>query len=194
MGSFENDIEKSDQSLDKIKIPMLKYFWQAGPLSRSKYSIPKFFRELDILRHFSDYELKILSGFMHKRNFKQNEVIFEKDDLGIGFYFIYSGKVEITERDIVKDTEQKAILERFAYFGEEALLQENCFRSGVAKTMAPTELIGIFKPDLADLIHTFPVIATKMLQAVSVILANKIHHLSNEVKELRGKLAKHESL
>ncbi len=192
MSSFES---KGVDNLDseKMKIPMLKYLWQAGPLSRNKYSIPKFFRQLEILKHFSDWELKILSRYMHKRNFKQNEVIFDKDDLGIGFYFIYNGRVEVSESDIHHQEDMVTVLDRFAYFGEEALLQENCLRSGQAKSTLPSELIGIFKPDLADLITDYPVIATKMLQAVSIILANKIQHLSYELRDMREKLAKYES-
>ncbi|MFZ9000132.1 MAG: cyclic nucleotide-binding domain-containing protein [Bacteriovoracaceae bacterium] len=192
MSSFESKGSKNIDA-EKMRIPMLKYLWQAGPLSRSKYSIPKFFRQLEILRHFSDWELKILSSFMHKRSFKQNEVIFDKDDIGIGFYFIYSGKVEVIEDSLNQSGNMVSILDRFSFFGEEALLQENCLRSGKATTLLPSELIGIFKPDLFELIKDYPVIATKMLQAVSVILANKIQHLSFEVRELKEKLAQYES-
>ena len=101
MSSFEDEkkesLGKEDFNADRLKIPMLKYFWQASPLSHSKNnSIHKFLSEIKVLERFSDYELRLFSGFLHRRNFAAGERIFREGDSGFGFYIIFSGSVDIS--------------------------------------------------------------------------------------------------
>jgi CRP/FNR family cyclic AMP-dependent transcriptional regulator len=199
--SYEKEIsekiKKSEDLPQKLDISMVKYFWQANPLSSSKGSnLPKFLRKIEVLKNFSENELRILSKFMHLRSFENKEVVFRQHDLGVGFYLLYSGHVDvIVDSDKEIDTERSNYLlslERRDYFGELALLQENSARNATVIARGNTELVGIFKPDVEMLISNYPVVAAKLLQSVSLIIANRLFSVTREVRELKYKISQAE--
>lgn len=201
--SFESNIEKGNEQPAKLDIPILKYFWQSNPLfSSNKNSIPRFLRRVKVLENFSDNELRLLTKVLHLRQFTDGETIFSQNDIGVGFYFIYSGRVDIIVEDdqAIKDesSENKVnhvvSLDKMDYFGELALLQQQSIRNATAIARESCQLLGIFKPDLENLINTNPTIATKLLQAVSIITANRLFSVTNEVRRLKYKIKQLESL
>jgi len=200
--SYEQDIKNrldSDEPLpSKLDISLVKYFWQANPLIGVKSdTLPRFLRKVKVLKNFTDNELRILSRSMHLRNFNNNDRIFNQEDLGVGFYLIYSGNVDIIiDSDKVngesadKKMAHIVSLDKFDYFGELALLQEHSFRNASAIAKNNCQVLGIFKPDVENLIGTHPVVATKLLQSVSTIIANRLFSLTTEVRSLKYKIKK----
>ncbi len=202
MESYEKEtkekIEKGETLPSKLDISTIKYLWQASPLSSSKKNyIPKFLRKIKALQNFSDNELRILSRYMHLRIFNDQDVIFKEFDLGIGLYFIYSGHVDIYVEDnnysnkteeILKKHRLVVTLDRRDYFGELALLQDKCIRSATTVARKSCELLGIFSPDLDALIKNHPIVATKLLQSLSMILATRLSAITTEVTRLKYKI------
>jgi len=195
--SFENDINdkiKNESALpERLDYPTLRYFWQTNPLvtRKSEDTIPKFLRKIDVLNNFSQREMKIFCNYLHHRKFTSGETIFKQCDLGVGFYFIYKGYVDIEVGNHNVESKKSPLgltLEKYDYFGELALLQEVSTRNASAISRNGCELIGILKPDVEDLIYNYPLIAAKLLQSVSRIVANRLFNLTSEVKELRYKL------
>ena len=196
--SFEdeinNKIKNKEELPNKLDLSMIKYFWQANPLSSRKGdNIPKYLRRIEVLKNLSDNELRILSQSMHLRNFENKEVVFRQHDLGVGFYFIYSGNVDVVV-DSNKNEDSDASdyllsLEKHDYFGELALLQENSSRNATVISRGSTELLGLFKPDMENLITNHPVIAAKLLQSISLIISNRLFSVTKEVRELKYKLS-----
>lgn len=205
MSSYERDIHnriKYKKGLPvKLDIPLLKYLWQANPLTGNrKKTIPKYLRNIEALKNFNDNELRILSKYLHSRTFGNDEVVFKQFDIGVGFYFIYSGSVDIiaeqdsstaVQLDENDEIPPKVILtlEEFDYFGELALLRDNSTRSATVIAKNPTELLGLFKPDMEDLISDHPVVGTKLLQSISVIIANRLFSVTDEVGRLKTRLS-----
>ena len=201
--SYEKDIqERVDQKNDlpdKLEISLLKYFWQSSPITGGRAdNIPKFLRKIDVLKNFTDNELRILSKSLHSRDFSDSEIIFRKKESGIGLYFVYQGLVDIivegqtSSRREEDDNEENIIitLDRLDYFGELALLQDHSIRNATAIARDRTVLLGIFKPDVEHLIESHPIIATKLLQSVSVIVANRLFSVTQELKRLKHKISK----
>lgn len=195
--SFEKDIEEGKGLPPKLEIPILKYFWQSNPLFASnKNSIPRFLRKIKVLENFTDYELRQLSRTLHLRQFGDGETIFKQNDIGVGFYFIYNGRVDIiveNEQRVNDASKEEKLnhvvsLDKTDYFGELALLQQQSVRNATALARESCQLLGIFKPDLEQLINTNPTIATKLLQAVSIITANRLFTVTNEVRRLKYKI------
>ena len=203
MGGFKHENEEVDLP-ERLNIGVIKYFWQSSPYNPSKKTtIPHFLRNIIVFKDFSDYERYILSKFIHERTYDNGEIIFKQGDLGIGFYLIYFGNVEIiVEKENPSPTSTTdgleynlvTCLETKDYFGELALLQENSIRSATAIAKNACKLIGIFKPDLDELIRVHPVVATKLLQSVSMIIAERLYSITKEVKILKYKLSKMEQL
>lgn len=191
MSTYENDTNKKIKEgvniSERLDISLVKYFWQASPLSSKDKNIPKFLRGIRVLKNFTDNELRIFSQFLHKRCFDPDECIFEENDLGIGFYLVFNGAVEIS---LVNQGKKEVVsnFEKFDYFGELALLQDGGNRNVTAMAKNTCELLGLFKPDLDELISSHPVVATKLLQSISVILAERINGLTAEIKNLKMKL------
>ena len=192
---------KLNKSLpEKYQISVLKYFWQASPLSSNKKdNIPKFLKQIKLLSDFSDNELRTLSSFFHIRSYSSDEVIFEQNDSGFGFYIIFTGHVEVMARKNIElddsdDSELDelvniATLERNDYFGELALLQEDSIRSATAVSREHTILLGLFKPDMDELLEYHPHLAAKFLKSISMILANRLSVATFEIKSLKYKLS-----
>ena len=202
--SFEKEISEDGKLPPKLDIPVLKYFWQSNPLfSANKNSIPRFLRRIKVLENFSDNELRILSKSMHLRQFTDGEKVFKQNDVGVGFYFIYTGRVDIIVEDeqLIHDEDKRSpklnhvvSLDKMDYFGELALLQVNSVRNASAIARESCQLLGIFKPDLEHLIDSSPTVATKLLQAVSIITANRLFSVTNEVRRLKYKVKQLEKL
>ena len=195
MSSYENEVknagEKSTSLLKKIDFSMMKYLWLANPLSSArKGSIPRFLRKIELLKNFSDNELRILAKFMHSRKFAEGELIFRQGEIGIGFYFIYSGSVELRYAESSIESEQKEflIMEEYNYLGELSLLQENIPRTATAIAHNRCELVGIFKPDVDHLILHYPVIAAKLIQSIYIAIADRLYYFTQETTKVYKKL------
>lgn len=195
--SYEKEVKESgstESNLSKrIDFGMMKYLWMANPLSRVRRdSIPRFLRNVELLKNFSDNELRILAKYMHSRKFSESDVVFREGEIGIGFYFIFSGLIELSKADYGNEVgeEKFLILDEFSYFGEMALLQDGNPRSATAIAKSPCELVGIFKPDLEHLIEKHPVIAAKIIQSISLALADRLYFLTEEASKLSRRLRK----
>lgn len=194
--SYENDERKKVESniirTERIDIGLLRYLWQAGPFSlKREESLPRFLAKVSALSSFSNNELRILSKYLHMRSFKQHEVIFHQGDSGYGFYFVYTGSIDIVHLSGKEDQKMEhaiARLERYQYFGEMGLLQKYNRRNATAVSAEETCLLGLFKPDLETMLHTHPVVGAKFLREISLIIANRLGALMETVTELRHRL------
>jgi len=139
---------------------------------------------------------------MHFRKFSEKEVVFRQNDVGIGFYFIYSGRVDVIIEGQKSEDQEAAenlgtyllSLNRFAYFGELALLQENSLRNATVIAREPTELLGIFKPDIEELIQTNPNVVAKLLQSISLIVSQRLTSMTREIRELKYRISELEKI
>ena len=170
----------------KIEIPAIKYFWSSSSLIGKKTkNIPKFLRDIDILSNLTSNELRILSKFLHIRDFSNEELIVKKGDKGIGFYFIYSGQVKIYDEI---GEHSSSYLEEGEYFGELALLQDVSIRNANIMAISKVKLLGILKPDLEDLIDSHPKVSAKLIQSLSLIVSNRFNSAIDEIVSLRKRL------
>jgi CRP-like cAMP-binding protein len=193
--SVNKDIKKFKN--DRLDIPSIKYFWQASPLATNKHkSIPKFLRSIKVFEHFSDYEMKLFSDFLHERIFGTEEVIIREGETGYGFYLVFSGKVEVyTKRertvDGVQETYQQSIakLSKYETFGELALIESQSKRNATVVSKGNSKLLAIYKPDIEELIDRHPVIGAKFLQAMSLIVAKRFNQVAEELRTIKEKCA-----
>ena len=184
---------------ERIKMSPLRYFWERSIFARGrKRNLSKFLRDIRVLSHFTESELLIFSRYLHIRHFGPKEVIFQQDDHGFGFYIIYMGKVEIWARpiekskknDISEDDRPTLIttLEKHDTFGETALLEEFGLRTASAVSFGNSSLLGLFRPDMEELVRLHPVIAAKLLQAISFVLVHRLSSAVSDIKSLKQKI------
>lgn len=195
--SYEKDmmekLQKGEVSAERLDVPLLKYLWDASPLTfGSKDNYHSFFKKITVLNSFTDNEIRLFTKFLHRREFIANEVIFRQGDSGYGFYFIYEGSVDIYSNHLNhKNEEQSELvirLEPRQYFGEMGLLEEFNRRSATVISHENTVLLGIFKPDLEKMLEFYPVLGAKFLRETALIMANRMGQLTREIMALKKKV------
>lgn len=195
--SYENDLmekmRNGEPSPDRLELSLLKYLWDASPLSfRTKDNYHEFFKKISMLNSFSDNEMRNFTKFLHRREFQPNEVVFRQGDSGYGFYFIFKGAVNIFANPLSQNTDDKGDLviklERYQYFGEMGLLEEFNRRSATIVASEPTVLLGIFRPDLERMLEQYPVLGAKFLRETALIMANRMGQLTREVVALKKRV------
>jgi CRP-like cAMP-binding protein len=68
------------------------------------------------------------------------------------------------------------------------LLEEFNTRNASAVAAEETVLLGVFKPDLEELLDQHPVVGAKFLREVSLILAARVSDLVREIMSLKKKM------
>jgi CRP/FNR family transcriptional regulator, cyclic AMP receptor protein len=195
--SYENEmkqkLEGSMSDSERLDIPMLKYLWNASPLSfRKDESYHDYFKKITILSSFSDNEIRLFTKFLHRREFLANEVIFRQGDSGHGFYFVFKGSVNVFSNYLNSNYDERGEfiirLDRYQYFGEMGLLEEFNRRTATVVAGENSVLLGIFKPDLEKMIQEYPVLGAKFLRETALIMANRMGQLTREIIALKSKM------
>lgn len=179
------------ETTDKLEIPLLKYLWDASPLSfMAKEGYHEYFKKMPVLNSFSDNEVRLFTKFLHRREFQTNEVIFRQGDSGYGFYFIFSGAVNIFANYANTEDMGDFIirLEKRQYFGEMGLLEEFNRRTATVVAAENTVLLGLFKPDLDKILELHPIVGAKFLRETALIMANRMGQITREIVVLKKKL------
>jgi CRP-like cAMP-binding protein len=125
-----------------------------------------FFNEL------SDRQLKTVSGILFDRKYENDELIFEEGQPGAALFLILDGKVAI-EMHRENHTTTLAILERGAFFGEMALLDE-APRSANARSLEPTYTLALYRNDLSQLIQRDPPTACQIYRALAHMVGDRL--------------------
>lgn len=184
---------KGEASGDRLDIPLLKYLWDASPLSfQSEDNYHDFFKKISVLNSFSDNEIRLFTKFLHRREFQADEAIFKQGDSGYGFYFIFKGSVNIYANHLNSNFDERGEfiirLDRRQYFGEMGLLEEFNRRSATVVAAENSVLLGIFKPDLERMLELYPVLGAKFLRETALIMANRMGQLTREIMSLKKKV------
>jgi len=139
---------------------------------------------------FSDLDMKELievEKIVHRRKYKKGEPIFRMGDPGLGMYIIVEGTVEIVEE--VENNECKHItdLDKGAFFGDLALLDE-APRSASAIAKLDCDIIGFFRPDLMDLLYRKPHLGIKILWALAKVIGERLRRTNEQLSNLQCEL------
>lgn len=146
-------------------------------------------RECPIFKGLSSSEIKTSLGISHIREYATDEKIFTEGTLGLCFYIIAKGSVEIVSDGSVHSKPQ--VLKEYsegAFFSEVHLFTEtNHTVSCVAKEL--TRLIIFTKPDFESLIKINPKTGNKLLMNFLEFMGEQIELLYKENKEMNEKIA-----
>ena len=153
---------------DKLLWEMLERWRRSSPeLDRIQFlkTVP-FFNEL------SRRQLKTVSDIMFDRNYEANELIFEEGQPGAVLFLILEGKVAV-EMCRENQTTPLAILERGAFFGEMALLDETP-RSANARSLERTYTLALYRNDLIQLIQREPQTACQIYRVLASMIGDRL--------------------
>lgn len=165
---------------DKLMWETLKRWKTLSPeLGRMQFlkTVP-FFNEL------SKRQLKKVSEIVYERSYDVGEMIFEEGQPAAALFLIVEGQVSV---EILKEkfTAKLAVLDKGAFFGEMALLDE-APRSASVRVMEPTKTLALYRNDLNHLIHTDPETACHIYRALARIVGDRLRSTNELVQTGTG--------
>jgi len=141
---------------------------------------------IPIFEDLTKKELRSIERILHKRSYKEDEVLFHEGDPGVGMYIIESGRVNIT---LGKEEKLLAVLSNKEFFGEIALLSETP-RTATATAVADSNILGFFQSDLIDLMETNPRMGNKVLLKLARMIGDRLRFSNLENQQLKLKISK----
>jgi CRP/FNR family cyclic AMP-dependent transcriptional regulator len=142
-------------------------------------------KDCPLFSELSGREIKYLLGASHIREYSSDEKIFNQGTIGLCFYIIVTGKVNIIAEGDGKIITLKEYNDG-AFFSEVHLFSEtNHTVSCVAKEV--TKLIIFAKPDLEDIVKINPRLGNKILLRFLDFFGQKLDELYRENTKLKEK-------
>lgn len=165
------------------KIIADKLLWET--LKRWKQSSAEldrieFLKTVPFFNNLTPWQLKTVSEIVFERTYENNELIFEEGQPGAALFLIISGRVSV-EIYREKYTANLAVLEKGAFFGEVALLDESP-RSACARALEPTRALALYRNDLNRLIERDPQTACQIYRALARIVGDRLRSTNELVQ------------
>jgi CRP-like cAMP-binding protein len=143
----------------------------------------EFLKTVPFFNDLGNWQLKTVSEIVFERAYETNELIFEEGQPGAAIFLILQGRVSV-EIHREKYTANLAVLEKGAFFGEVALLDETP-RSACARALEPTKALALYRNDLNRLIDSDPATACQIYRALARIVGDRLRS-TNELVQNDG--------
>ena len=162
-----------------------KLLWER--LDRWKRSSPEldriqFLKTVPFFDRLSKRQLKTVADIMFERTYDTDESIFEEGQPGAALSLILDGKIAI---EIYRETSttRLAVLEKGAFFGEMALLDETP-RSANARALERTRTLALYRNDLTGLRHRHARTACQIYRSLATMIADRLRS-TNELVQMK---------
>src|SRR5213075_2227601 len=163
-----------------------KLLWET--LGRWRRSSPEldrvqFLKTVPFFDQLSNRQLKSVSDIIFERTYETNESIFEEGQPGAALFLILDGKIAI---EICRETSTTclAVLDRGAFFGEMALLDETP-RSATARALERTRTLALYRNDLNEFVHRHPRAACQIYRSLAGMIGDRLR-LTNELVQMKA--------
>lgn len=135
-------------------------------------------RAIPLFQDLTERELQRVKTLLHERHYEAGEVVFREGQTGAGMYILQRGGVDIVLR-LADGSEQRAVsLVERQFFGELALL-ESSPRTATAVVTKPSVLLGLFQPDLEQLVERNAKLGAKVVWNLARMTGLRLRELSN---------------
>src|SRR5215510_11291928 len=162
-----------------------KLLWET--LGRWKRSSPEldriqFLKTVPFFDRLSKRQLKRVSDIIFERTYDVDESIFEEGQPGAALFLILDGKIAI---EICRETSttRLAVLEKGAFFGELALL-DDAPRSATARALERTQTLALYRNDLDGLRHRHPRTACQIYRSLATMIGDRLR-ATNELVQMK---------
>ncbi len=132
-------------------------------------------------------ELKAVEKIIHRRFYRDGEMVFHQGDPGVGLYVIARGKVRIFITDESGTVVELTTLKRGDFFGETSVI-DGGLRSASAQALGDTELLGFFRPDLFNIMDRYPRLGAKILLNIALVYSQRLRATNQELMNAKKAL------
>ena len=144
-------------------------------------------QEIPAFQDFSRSALKRLADALHRRTYKRDEFLYFEGDPGLGLYIVQRGRVRLLVEDEQGAAHELRQVGEYEFFGEEPILGD-FQRSETAQALTDTQVLGFFRPDLANLVKRHPRVGAGVLTVLARHLARQQAALLHLLAERDGRL------
>lgn len=148
-----------------------------NPRLEEETELKRTLRSTPLFEGLSARQWRLMTDLFHIRYYDPGEVIFEQGTPGLGMYVIVDGKVRIITRENGEEI-TLAQLSDGDFFGEMSLIDE-VERSAGAVSIGRTKLVGLFRPQLRDLMNHKPRLGIILFERLARIVVQRLRR-SNE--------------
>lgn len=120
-----------------------------------------------------------VAGWLNRRRFRRNEVVFHQGDPGDALHIVASGSMKVTLPSFEGDEAIIATLRSGDFFGELALL-DGAPRSATVVALEASETMMLPRQSFRELLDSDP----QVREALLVGLARELRRLTGQVEEL----------
>jgi len=178
------------KTIDCLEISSTEVEWQPIKMGKDK-------RDTDVRRTLAAMPLFVnlprrywreLASLFHFRTFEDQEIIFRYGTPGLGMYIIIEGSVLILAR---KDDSYVEIakLGPGDFFGEMSLIEE-VERGATAMASGKTRVVGIFRPQMQNLMHRRPRLGLLLTERLARIIANRLRESNRKLSDCRNQISR----
>lgn len=146
------------------------------------HNIMPLLKKIPLFTELRKNELREIERLVHYRRYQSGEVIFWEGEPGVGMYIVQKGQVTIFKDYGKAQQKELACLEPGDFFGEMALLEDDC-RSATAVAMVESDLFGLIHPDLFDLFERKPHLGVRMLSSLANMLARRLRRTNQDLQK-----------
>ena len=153
---------------------MKNILWSNHFLRKRKKSLPDALKKVELFSSLNKGELKEVAKICYLRHYRDDEIIFRKDEPSYGIFIVLKGEVEI----FLQSKRKKLTLgkyEPFEYFGEFSLV-ENTARKANAVSEGETTLCYIFREDLAQVFIKNPKLGLTVYEKIVGLLVERLEY------------------
>lgn len=153
-----------------------------APFHRGKVGeetlVKRALRSTPLFENLRSRDWKLMSDLFHVRDYSAGEVIFEKGTPGLGMYIIVDGRVKIVTEEQGEEV-ILTVLNHGDFFGEMSLIDE-IERSAGAVAETQTRLVGLFRPQLQQLMTHKPRLGITIFERLAKIVVQRLRY-SNQL-------------
>ncbi|MBI4842913.1 MAG: cyclic nucleotide-binding domain-containing protein [Nitrospirae bacterium] len=160
--------------------------WENIFKRKDKEGIRDILKKIPVFEGLGGNDISHIERILHRREYKEGEVIFTQGTPGFGMYIIEDGSVTIAAEPSM---EVLAELQSGDFFGELALLDDSP-RSATAVAKTPCRMLCFFQPDMFDLIEQKPQMGVKILLCLARTIGERLKRTNAELHALQEKSAK----
>ncbi|HEX8947513.1 MAG TPA: cyclic nucleotide-binding domain-containing protein [Dissulfurispiraceae bacterium] len=138
--------------------------------------------KIPIFKDMAERDLVRIERILHRREYREDETIFQQGDPGLGMYIIEQGEVSIM---LMPARQVVAELKEGEFFGELSLLDDSP-RTASAIAKVPSKMLCFFQPDLFDLINFDPRMGVKLLLGLSRTIGERLKRTNEHFSMLKN--------
>lgn len=148
--------------------------------------------KVPVFQDLSRREFERVREVLHPRTYSAEETIVRAGDPGVGMFVILSGEVAVLQEEADGAAVEVATFGEGDFFGDQVLLDESP-RTASAVARQSTRVVGLYRPELLQLIKSQPRIGVKVVMQLSRMAAVRLRQTNRLLREARQRVRRLEA-